>query len=67
MLSQAEKLRNRLQDLEKLLAPFDCQSRSGRHLLDPRRPAAEQQREDSLPNALEDFLAFQGTSNHKPE
>lgn len=58
---QAEKLRNRLQDLENLLARFDCRSRSGRHLPNPRRPAAEQQREESLPNALEDFLAFQGT------
>ncbi|XP_029692909.1 laminin subunit gamma-3 isoform X1 [Takifugu rubripes] len=56
---QAEKLRNRLQDLENLLARFDCRSRSGRHLPYPRRPAAEQQREESLPNALEDFLAFQ--------
>lgn len=58
---QAGKLRKRLQDLEDVLARFDCRSRSGRHLPNPRRPEAEQQREDSLPNALEDFLAFQGT------
>uniref|UniRef100_UPI0037E9A314 laminin subunit gamma-3 n=1 Tax=Semicossyphus pulcher TaxID=241346 RepID=UPI0037E9A314 len=69
---QAEKLRTRLQDLEKLLARFDCRGRSGKqqqqqqqqqhHLLKyhmSRLHEHEHQREDSLPNALEDFLAFQ--------
>lgn len=58
--SQAEVLRGRLQDLENLLTRFDCRSRSGRHPPYPGGPAAEHQREDGLPNALEDFLAFQG-------
>ncbi|XP_028456669.1 laminin subunit gamma-3-like [Perca flavescens] len=61
---QAEKLRTGLQDLEKLLAPFDCRGRFGeqRHLLKyhmARLYEHEHQREDTLPNALEDFLAFQ--------
>ncbi|XP_031173603.1 laminin subunit gamma-3 [Sander lucioperca] len=61
---QAEKLRTGLQDLEKLLAPFDCRDRFGeqRHLLKyhmARLYEHEHQREDTLPNALEDFLAFQ--------
>lgn len=61
---QAEKLRTRLQDLEKLLAHFDCRGRFGKqhHLLKyhmARLYEHEHQREDSLPNALEDFLAFQ--------
>ncbi|XP_060916773.1 laminin subunit gamma-3 [Labrus mixtus] len=61
---QAEKLRTRLQDLEKLLASFDCRGRSGKqhHLLKyhmARLHEHEHQREDTLPNALEDFLAFQ--------
>ncbi|XP_034753093.1 laminin subunit gamma-3 isoform X2 [Etheostoma cragini] len=61
---QAEKLRTRLQNLEKLLAPFDCRGRFGEqhHLLKyhmARLYEHEHQREDILPNALEDFLAFQ--------
>ncbi|KAA8584390.1 hypothetical protein FQN60_008175 [Etheostoma spectabile] len=61
---QAEKLRTRLQNLEKLLAPFDCRGRFGEqhHLLKyhmARLYEHEHQREDTLPNALEDFLAFQ--------
>ncbi|XP_034565301.1 laminin subunit gamma-3 isoform X1 [Notolabrus celidotus] len=61
---QAEKLRTRLQDLEKLLARYDCRGRSGKqhHLLKyhmARLYEHEHQREDTLPNALEDFLAFQ--------
>ncbi|XP_040915110.1 laminin subunit gamma-3 isoform X1 [Toxotes jaculatrix] len=61
---QAEKLRTRLQDLEKLLAHFDCRGRFGKqhHLLKyhmARVYEHEHQREDTLPNALEDFLAFQ--------
>ncbi|XP_067340922.1 laminin subunit gamma-3 [Channa argus] len=61
---QAEKLRTRLQDLEKLLAHFDCRGRFGKqhHLLKyhmARLYEHEHQREDTLPNALEDFLAFQ--------
>ncbi|XP_030006241.1 laminin subunit gamma-3-like [Sphaeramia orbicularis] len=61
---QAEKLRTRLQDLEKLLAHFDCRGRFGKqpHLLKyhmGRLYGHEHQGEDTLPNALEDFLAFQ--------
>ncbi|CAJ1070265.1 laminin subunit gamma-3 isoform X1 [Xyrichtys novacula] len=61
---QAEKLRTRLQDLEKLLARYDCRGRFGKqhHLLKyhmARLYEHEHQREDTLPNALEDFLAFQ--------
>ncbi|XP_042251436.1 laminin subunit gamma-3 [Thunnus maccoyii] len=61
---QAEKLRTRLQDLEKLLALFDCRGRFGKqhHLLKyhmGRLYRHEHQGEDTLPNALEDFLAFQ--------
>ncbi|XP_035524349.1 laminin subunit gamma-3 isoform X2 [Morone saxatilis] len=61
---QAEKLRTRLQDLEKLLAHFDCRGRFGKqhHLLKYHMAKLyehEHQREDTLPNALEDFLAFQ--------
>ncbi|KAM3600569.1 uncharacterized protein V6R79_025240 [Siganus canaliculatus] len=61
---QAEKLRTRLQDLEKLLAHFDCRGRFGKqqHLLKyhmARLYEHEHQGEDTLPNALEDFLAFQ--------
>uniref|UniRef100_A0A672HK63 Laminin, gamma 3 n=1 Tax=Salarias fasciatus TaxID=181472 RepID=A0A672HK63_SALFA len=61
---QAEKLRTRLQDLEKLLARFDCRGRFGKHphLLKyhmARLSEHEHQGEDTLPNALEDFLAFQ--------
>lgn len=61
---QAEKLQTRLQDLEKLLAQFDCRGRFGRqpHLLKYHRSriyGQEHQGEDTLPNALEEFLAFQ--------
>ncbi|KAM6902929.1 laminin subunit gamma-3 [Xenentodon cancila] len=62
---QAEKLQTHLQDLEKLLSHFDCRGRFGKqqHLLKyhmARLHEHEQhQREDTLPNALEDFLAFQ--------
>uniref|UniRef100_A0A3Q3MJJ9 Laminin, gamma 3 n=1 Tax=Mastacembelus armatus TaxID=205130 RepID=A0A3Q3MJJ9_9TELE len=61
---QVEKLRTRLRDLEKLLAHFDCRGRFGKqhHLLKyhmARLYEHEHQREDTLPNALEDFLAFQ--------
>uniref|UniRef100_A0A665WYV5 Laminin, gamma 3 n=1 Tax=Echeneis naucrates TaxID=173247 RepID=A0A665WYV5_ECHNA len=64
VMKQAEKLRTRLQDLEKLLAHFDCRGRFGKqhHLLKyhmARLYEHEHQREDTLPNALEDFLAFQ--------
>ncbi|XP_075954415.1 laminin subunit gamma-3 [Anarhichas minor] len=62
--TQAEKMRTRLQELEKLLAHFDCRGRFGKqhHLLKyhmARLYEHEHQREDALPNALEDFLAFQ--------
>uniref|UniRef100_A0A3B3X3W9 Laminin, gamma 3 n=1 Tax=Poecilia mexicana TaxID=48701 RepID=A0A3B3X3W9_9TELE len=60
----AEKLQTRLRDLGKLLAHFDCRGRFGkRH--HPLKYATtglyegEHQREDTFPNALEDFLAFQ--------
>uniref|UniRef100_A0A3P9QE66 Laminin, gamma 3 n=1 Tax=Poecilia reticulata TaxID=8081 RepID=A0A3P9QE66_POERE len=60
----AEKLQTRLRDLDKLLAHFDCRGRFGkRH--HPLKYATtglyegEHQREDTFPNALEDFLAFQ--------
>ncbi|KAM4634707.1 laminin subunit gamma-3 [Polymixia lowei] len=60
---QAEKLRARLRDLEKLLARFDCQGRFGhRHHMKyyaHGRHKHNHQGEDTLPNALEDFLAFQ--------
>ncbi|KAM7392591.1 hypothetical protein PAMA_007618 [Pampus argenteus] len=61
---QAEKLSTRLKDLEKLLALFDCRGRFGKqqHLLKyhmGRLYGHEHQGEDTLPNALEDFLAFQ--------
>lgn len=61
---QAETLGTQLQDLEKLLAQFDCRGRFGRqpHLLKyqtGRLYGHEHQGEDTLPNALEDFLAFQ--------
>lgn len=70
-LSQAERLRSRLQDLEKLLAQFDCRSRFGKqHHLSKNHMTKvyehEHQREDALPNALEDFLAFQGNGRLKP-
>ncbi|KAM8829151.1 laminin subunit gamma-3 isoform 2-T2 [Spinachia spinachia] len=61
---QAEQMRTRLQDLEKLLAHFDCRGRFGkqRPLLEyhvSRLSEHQSQGEDALPNALEDFLAFQ--------
>ncbi|XP_034047896.1 LOW QUALITY PROTEIN: laminin subunit gamma-3 [Thalassophryne amazonica] len=59
---QAEKLSTRLQDLEKILSRFDCRGRFGqqRHLLKSHPLYGRQQQgEDTLPNALEDFLAFQ--------
>uniref|UniRef100_A0A3P9KKW5 Laminin subunit gamma 3 n=1 Tax=Oryzias latipes TaxID=8090 RepID=A0A3P9KKW5_ORYLA len=62
---QAEKLQTRLQDLEKLLSHFDCRGRLGRQPnLQKYHMAGFYQHdqlrgEDSLPNALEDFLAFQ--------
>lgn len=72
MLLQAKKLQTRLQDLDKLLAHFDCRGRFGkRH--HPLKYATtglyegEHQREDTFPNALEDFLAFQGTTARKQE
>ncbi|KAG9354246.1 hypothetical protein JZ751_012370, partial [Albula glossodonta] len=49
---QAEKLRLRLQSLEKLLAHYSCRGRRGRQ-------HQALQGEDILPNALEDFLAIQ--------
>ncbi|XP_061658227.1 laminin subunit gamma-3 [Syngnathoides biaculeatus] len=60
---QAENLRSRLQDTEKLLAHFDCRGRFGK-----RRPPTGNQTDgvggnqrdgEALPNALEEFLAFQ--------
>uniref|UniRef100_A0A8C5G955 Laminin, gamma 3 n=1 Tax=Gouania willdenowi TaxID=441366 RepID=A0A8C5G955_GOUWI len=64
VMKQADKLKTRLQDLEKLLARFDCRGRFGKrqHLLTSpmaRLYEHEHQGEDTLPNALEDFLAFQ--------
>ncbi|XP_035996258.1 laminin subunit gamma-3 [Fundulus heteroclitus] len=61
---QAEKLQTRLQDLEKLLAHFDCRGRFGKRYHPLKYSSAglyegEHQREDTFPNALEDFLAFQ--------
>ncbi|KAL6096645.1 lamc3 [Pungitius sinensis] len=58
---QAEKMRTRLQDLEKLLAHFGCRGRSGKqqHPLLKGHMARLYQGEEALPNALEDFLAFQ--------
>nr|XP_040053897.1 laminin subunit gamma-3 isoform X2 [Gasterosteus aculeatus aculeatus] len=61
---QAEQMRTRLQDLEKLLAHFDCRGRSGKRHPLLKYPMARlhehgDQGEDALPNALEDFLAFQ--------
>lgn len=71
MLLQAEKLRTRLEDLEKLLAHFDCRGRFGEQFLllkyhMERLYEHEHQREDAFPNALEDFLTFQGTAARKP-
>ncbi|TNN53381.1 Laminin subunit gamma-3 [Liparis tanakae] len=68
MRRAAEETKARLQHLEKLLARFDCRGRFGkqqqqhqqhqqRHMT--RMYEHEHQREDALPNALEDFLAFQ--------
>lgn len=68
---QAEQMRTRLQDLEKLLAHFDCRGRSGKRHPLLKYPMARlhehgDQGEDALPNALEDFLAFQGNSGQNP-
>ncbi|KAF7662191.1 hypothetical protein LDENG_00243610 [Lucifuga dentata] len=54
---QAEKLKSCLQDLEKLLARFDCRGRHKHHM--DGHYEHQHQGEDALPNALEDFLAFQ--------
>ncbi|XP_068190889.1 laminin subunit gamma-3 [Antennarius striatus] len=64
IMKQAENLKTRLLDLERLLVHFDCRGRSGKqhHLLKyhmARLYDHEHQGEDTLPNALEDFLAFQ--------
>ncbi|XP_021446264.2 laminin subunit gamma-3 isoform X1 [Oncorhynchus mykiss] len=61
---EAGKLKARLQDLEKLLARFDCRNGSGRqhHVREyhvRQHHERGHQGEDSLPNALEDFLAIQ--------
>ncbi|KAM4720367.1 laminin subunit gamma-3 [Anableps anableps] len=61
---QAEKLQTRLRDLDKLLAHFDCRGRFGKRYHPLKYSTAglyegEHQREDTFPNALEDFLAFQ--------
>jgi len=69
-LTQAEETKARLQHLEKLLAHFDCRGKFGkqqqqRHMT--RMYEHEHQREDALPNALEDFLAFQGTAGETLE
>ncbi|KAK6316218.1 hypothetical protein J4Q44_G00137420, partial [Coregonus suidteri] len=66
---QAGRLKARLQDLENLLARFDCRSSYGhqhhvpkyhvRQLHERQHHERGHQGEDSLPNALEDFLAIQ--------
>ncbi|XP_030630730.1 laminin subunit gamma-3 [Chanos chanos] len=70
---QASKLKAKLQDLEKLLASYDCRNHRRRHLRYQNvmhRDQGDQgdqggqgdqgdQGEDFLPNALEDFLAIQ--------
>ncbi|KAM6984916.1 laminin subunit gamma-3 [Aplochiton taeniatus] len=56
---QAEKLSVRLQDLDKLLARFNCRDRYGKRYHIIERHHYEHQGEDTLPNALEDFLAVQ--------
>nr|XP_057920257.1 laminin subunit gamma-3 isoform X2 [Doryrhamphus excisus] len=61
---QAEKLKMRVQDLEKLLAHFDCRGRFGKQRPPLRYRAdgiheGERQGDEALPNALEEFLAFQ--------
>lgn len=71
MLLQAGTLKARLQDLEKLLARFDCRSgyRRQHHVreyLVRDRHEREHQGEDTLPNALEDFLAIQGIISQRP-
>lgn len=62
---QAEQLRGRLQDAEKLLAGSDCRGRSAERRPpppgDPTVAIHDNQRDlRALPNALEEFLAFQG-------
>ncbi|XP_071011165.1 laminin subunit gamma-3-like [Oncorhynchus clarkii lewisi] len=65
---QAGRLKARLQDLENLLASFDCRCGYGNHhvreyhmrqLHERQHHERGHQAEDSLPNALEDFLAIQ--------
>ncbi|XP_061913004.1 laminin subunit gamma-3 [Entelurus aequoreus] len=56
---QAEKLRARVQDLEKLLARFDCRGRYGKQRHPARYRTDGPQGDRGLPNALEEFLAFQ--------
>lgn len=61
---KAKKLRVHLQDLEKLLARFDCRGRRdhrqhGSEYDGDRHHEQGHQGEDVLPNALEDVLAFQ--------
>ncbi|XP_068615316.1 laminin subunit gamma-3-like, partial [Brachionichthys hirsutus] len=60
---QVENLKARLLDLERLLARFDCRGRFGKQQQDLLKHHVaglhEHQGEDALPNALEDFLAFQ--------
>ncbi|KAJ7988353.1 hypothetical protein DPEC_G00322680 [Dallia pectoralis] len=56
---QAGRLKTRLQDLEKLLAHFDCRSGHRNQYHMRQRHERGHQGEDSLPNALEDFLAIQ--------
>ncbi|XP_062333878.1 laminin subunit gamma-3 [Osmerus eperlanus] len=58
---QARKLRTRLQEAEKLLSRYNCRGNYGRQLQprDSEHHQHEHQGEDSLPNALEDFLALQ--------
>ncbi|XP_077442006.1 laminin subunit gamma-3 isoform X1 [Vanacampus margaritifer] len=60
---QAEELRTRLQDAEKLLARFDCRGRLAKRRPPPGYPTygihGNQRDLEALPNALEEFLAFQ--------
>ncbi|XP_077478681.1 laminin subunit gamma-3 [Stigmatopora argus] len=62
---EAEKLRTRLRDAEKLLARFDCHGRLGTRRPppgDPKDGTHQNQRDgEGLPNALEEFLAIQET------
>ncbi|XP_057674386.1 laminin subunit gamma-3 [Corythoichthys intestinalis] len=62
---EAEKLRTRLRDTEELLARFDCHGRLGTRRTTPGNPEdgihQNQRDREVLPNALEEFLAFQET------